>query len=196
MAEKLWLRDWKGERVVTSKDEVLANIETRYSKAGFSEAEVECPSGVVFQNAFSVQAVFVVETGDALKEQWPALHEELIGAYRSYQGFVDMEWNFYCVFVVLDQAGLLTLRGVQRTIENDTTYSRKFVLFGDELHLLPPGRFDSGLANASASEDVDPMGEWRSVLGGDLLERVSAATFAELKDVIGDFVEEEAAHGD
>lgn len=179
-----------------SSEEALASIKTRYSEAGFSEAEVECPSGVVFQNAFSIQAVFVVEAGDALKEQWPALHEELIGAYRSYQGFVDMEWNFYCVFVVLDQAGSLALRGVPRTIENDTTYSRKFVLFGDELHLLPPGRFESELANASASEDVDPMGEWRSVLGGGLLDRVSAATFAELKDVLADFVEEEAARGD
>jgi hypothetical protein len=181
---------------VTSRNDALAKIEERYSNAGFSVAGVECPSGVVFQNPFSVQALFVVGTGEELQRSWTELHDELIRAYRSYEGFVDMEWNFYCVFIVLDAGGLDGLPGLRNHIENDTSYSRKFVYMSDEVRLLPPGRVDSGLANATKLAQADPAEQWVSVLGEDLLDKISATPFAKLKGMLGSLVEKEASDVD
>lgn len=181
---------------MTDKNEALANIAARYQEAGFSEAEVTCPSGVVFRNAFSIQAVFVIESGYTLKEQWISLHEELIEAYRSYEGFVDIEWNFYCVFVVLESEESDDFGKTRRMIENDTLYSRKFVLLGNELHFLPPGRIDTANRESSSPEYTDSLAVWREILGDEMLKRISAATFTELKDVLEALVREEGESSD
>jgi len=181
---------------MNDKKEALANIVARYQEAGFTKAEVTCPSGVVFRNAFSIQAVFVIEGGYTLKEQWTKLHEELIDAYRSYEGFVDIEWNFYCVFVVLESDVSDDFGKTRRMIENDTLYSRKFVFLGNELDFLPPGRIETAHGESSSPEYNDSMAVWREVLGDEMLQRIDAATFAELKDVLEALVREEGKRSD
>ena len=180
---------------MNDKSELLSAISQRYRNAGFSVSDLSCTNGVVLQNAFSIQAVFVAANDAALKNEWAELHDELIQAYRSYEGFVDMEWNFYCVFVLVESGEPPGFQKLRRSIENDTTYSRKFVLLASELPLLPPGRVHDLRELESFSPD-DPQEHWRSILGDELLDRISAATFAQMKEVLGALVRETAAHDD
>lgn len=195
MAARSLLRDSKEVSQVTDTKELLTAIERRYDDAGFAVQDVTGTNGLVLQNAFSIQAVFVVENDVDLRDRWADLHEELIEAYRSYDGFVDMEWNFYCVFVLLESGESADLQKLRRVIESDTSYSRKFVLLRDEVHQLPPGRIDE----PGGSHDVDQgdlLGEWRSALGDELLEQICEASFAQMKDMLATLVREEAARDD
>jgi hypothetical protein len=168
----------------------------QYSSAGFERRDADGGRCMVFHNRFSVHFVWVLTDIEQLAEQWQALHDQLVDEYRQFKGPIDAEWNFYTVFLIagrIDQNE--DAKKTRQTIENNTSYSRKFVFGPDELDHLPPGAIDPGSRKLDDSSQVDPLEAWEATLGEDLYALIDRATTTKLSDAIQTFVDEVVSRG-
>jgi hypothetical protein len=147
------------------KEQITVRYEMhRYKKIG------ETQSGLKFANMFSRHFVFVVSSVDELLMFWQKLHEEVVQEYREFSEESFLEWNFYTVFIIREHDLSNEQKARLLEIEQDRSYSRKYVRTAEEIKELPPGIISSDELGAKEDMTENITQQWRDVLGGKLYD--------------------------
>jgi len=144
-------------------ERIVARYEMHhYKKIG------ETQSGLKFANMFSRHFVFVVSSVDELLKLWQKLHEEVVQEYREFSEESFLEWNFYTVFIVKEHDLSDEQKARLLEIEQDRSYSRKYVRTVTEIKTLPPGIISREELGEKENVIKDVTQQWREVLGENL----------------------------
>ena len=144
--------------------QVVVNI---YKQSGYQHVG-ETASGLKFSNMFSRHYVFTLPDVAALKKTWRTLHEEVLREYLDFRDESFVEWNFYCVFLIEAPEVTPMDRIAIQDIEQDRSYSRKFVRTVSEINALPPGRILAGELGTKETIRRDISKLWEETLGTKL----------------------------
>ena len=146
-------------------------IVSQYESNGFKHSG-NLEDGHKFSNRFSRYFLFILPSVQELMRRWKSLQAEVIEEYRHFKDESFLEWNFYTIFVLEVQ----NLSGKEKTlisdIEQDRSYTRKYVRTAGEISLLPPG-----VIRAVDLTDNDPTivnfeVHWKSVLGDQFFNTI------------------------
>lgn len=171
----------RGETIQTVKDKIIKE----FQRSGFSLCSMKPNDDLCFESDFAFYFVFLVESASQLRLQWKNLHLRLIDHYREYEGPEDREWNYYALFVLLDESiSNQELIDIKIAIEGDTKFSRKFILAKDELDVLPPGMLSEEDLSAKGDKISDPFEQWEKILGRELIDLICKGPKKTIEDRI------------
>ena len=150
-------------------NDLKEQITVRYKMHQFKKIG-ETQSGLKFANMFSRHFVFVVSSVDELLMFWQKLHEEVVQEYREFSEESFLEWNFYTVFIIREHDLSNEQKARLLEIEEDRSYSRKYVRTAAEIKTLPPGIIRREELGGKENVIKDVAQQWREVLGENLYD--------------------------
>ncbi len=156
-------------------DSLQKRIKKIYEDSGYQHIG-ETTSGLKFSNAFSRHFVFVLPNLLALQNKWKVLHGEVVKEYIDFRDDSFLEWNFYCAFVVEESEPSKTDRTAILEIEQDRSYSRKYVLCLSELDKLPPGLISCEDFGGKEAVIKEMSEQWNEILGERLYKAIMSDT--------------------
>jgi len=125
-----------------------------------------------FKNDFSMHYVFICNNADQLSKEWRVRHKQVIDEYADYEGPSFMDWNYYEVFLVDESFDPSTQSQLIFEIEQEKSYSRKFVRSITEISSLPPGAIRTqDLQKGERSLD-NALKSWESTIGERLYQTI------------------------
>jgi hypothetical protein len=172
-------------------NEMKKKIIEKYKKINFIYSKTPSEDILYFKNIFSIHYVFLFDTLNDLKNQWKTNHDNLIEDYIEKEMPRYMGWNYYAVFMV--KADILDeqeWKALNDEIENDTSYSRKYLMKPKEINELPPGMLDIERINEKSHLTHNIREEWERTLGAELYRKIMRGPKAKLKQRILNFIEE------
>jgi len=152
-------------------DSLQQRIKDIYEDSGYRHIG-ETASGLKFSNAFSRHFVFVLPDLTGLENKWSALHDEVVQEYLDFTGEPFIEWNFYCVFILAISEITEPERTSFLAIEQDRSYSRKYVRLMSEIETLPPGRISVEDWGEKESVTGEMSELWKDILGDQLYKAI------------------------
>jgi len=163
-------------------------IKEAYSKKGYCYVG-DTENGMKFTNLFSRHFIFCLSDVLELQEKWHALHKEVIQEYLDFKEESFLEWNFYCVFilktdVIKEEESRFILQ-----VEQDRSYSRKYVRLSNDLEMLPPGWISIGEIGDNEMFSENLTKHWREHLDGDLYSMIMDKTKSKMEDNLKELLE-------
>ncbi len=146
-------------------------IISKYESNGF-EHTGNLKEGYKFSNRFSRHFLFILPSVQELLKKWKSLQTEVIDEYRHFKEEAFLEWNFYTIFVLEVQNLSDKEKTLISDIEQDRSYTRKYVRTAGEISLFPPGIIRGGALDGYDSTIVDFEVHWKSVLGDQLFRTI------------------------
>ena len=128
--------------------------------------------GYKFSNKFSRHFLFILPSVQELLKKWKSLQAQVIDEYCHFNEESFLEWNFYTIFVLEIQNLSDEEKTLISDIEQDRSYTRKFVRTAGEILLLPPGIIRGRDLTGYDSTIVDFEVHWKSVLGDQLFKTI------------------------
>ena len=146
-------------------------IVSQYESNGFKHTG-NLEEGYKFSNKFSRHFLFILPSVQELLKKWKSSQAEVIDEYRHFKEESFLEWSFYTIFVLEVQNLSDKEKTLISDIEQDRSYTRKFVRTAGEISLLPPGIIRAGDLTGYDSTIVDFEVHWKSVLGDQLFKTI------------------------
>lgn len=172
-------------------NEIKKKIIEKYKKNNFKYSLTDREEILYFENIFSIHYIFLFNNLADLKNNWKTNHVNLIEDYIEKEMPNYMGWNYYAVFMV--KAEILDeqeWKALNDEIENDTSYSRKYLMEQKEINELPPGMLDIERIDEKSHLTYNIREDWERTLGLELYRKITKEPKAKLKQRILNFIEE------
>jgi hypothetical protein len=160
----------KSKEVQVSK--LTQNIIDKYESVGYKLVSINGEE-LKFSNLFSRHFVFIISDYKELKQKWEKFQTQVIDEYLEFKDEAFLEWNFYCVYILKNKTKSEQERNYILNIEQDRSYSRKYVLSKSELNFLPPGRIAKDAFTTKGAFPTDISEKWETDLGKELFDAIT-----------------------
>ena len=150
------------------------NIIDKYKSAGYQSFSIK-GEDLKFSNLFSRHFVFIISDYKELCQKWEKFQTQVIDEYLGFKDEAFLEWNFYCIYIL--KMKINTESEQERSyilgVEQDRSYSRKYVIFSSEVDSLPPGRIAKDAFKAKGDLATDISKKWETNVGKELFDAIT-----------------------